>query len=730
MAKSSTIANLLVYVGADTGSFFRGMGQVASKSAAVAGDIAKFGAVAGLAMAAVGVAAVKMAGDFQDQMADVSTLIDGGPAEAMQRFGADVKRVSVLTGKGLDDMSNGLYETISAWGDSADAVKQFEIAAKAAVGGKAETIDAVKMLSVVTKGYGDTSAAAVQKVADLAFQTANLGQTTFPELANEMGKVVPLAATLTVKQEELFGAMATLTGVTGGTAEVATQLRATMQALINPTSQMASKLSKLGFTNGKTMIETMGLQGTLDLLAKSTGGNTAELAKMFGSVEALNAVLALTGNQSADFTTKTLAMTQAAGAADEAFRKKSETFNAMVARLKQMGTVAMVELGEKFLPVLMQLGEWVMANMPTVQAVMEQAFNLVGAAVNWLGGIFTWFMGNILTPFVAAWNGNADAMATPIGRLAGIVKTVWEAVAGYFTTFKTNVWEPFVRGWNGGNTEMGSTSERIYALIGSVFRGVWEVVKSVLDALSLIWNEWGDEIMKVVGIAFETVLRVIDSALKIVDGVIKFFIALFKGDWEGMWQAIVQIWNGLWSGIVAIVEGVWGILSTVLGGLLGSLSKWFIDLVTDAYNWGANMMQGFYDGITGWFGRIADSVSGFVSRMTDQVKSVLGIHSPSRVFADIGANIGAGLAIGIEGSADVVNRALADVAGASMSVTMSSVGSQADRTSTRDGGNAGPVTIPISLDGTLIAEYVVDLATGQVKQVTRAMGKALVPRLG
>ena len=60
------------------------------------------------------------------------------------------------------------------------------------------------LLSAVTKGYGDTSAEAVQKAADLSFATVRLGQTTFPELAAAMGKVIPLASTLGVEQEQLF----------------------------------------------------------------------------------------------------------------------------------------------------------------------------------------------------------------------------------------------------------------------------------------------------------------------------------------------------------------------------------------------------------------------------------------------------------------------------------------------------------------------------------------------
>lgn len=745
-----------------------GMKSVGGKLADVGVGFAKFGVAAGAAMVGVAGAATKMAADFQDKMADVDTLLGPNSAERLKELGKDVKRISVLVGKDLDDIAGGMYQVVSAFGEGADNAKQLEIAAKAAKAGLATTTDSVNMLSAVTKGYGDVSAEAVQKAADLAFVTVKLGQTTFPELAASMGKAVPLAATLKVKQEELFGAMATLTGVTGNTAEVSTQLRATLQALINPSSDMAKKLSQLGFANGKAMIESLGLQGSLNLLQQATGGNTSELAKMFGSVEALNAVLALTGAQSKDYTDKTKAMYEATGAADEAFKKKKDTINSMLASLKQMGSVMMVELGEKFLPVLMKVGQWIIDNMPLIQAVMEAAFNAVGVVVNWLGGVFGWFLDNVLRPFVAAWNGDAEAMQGPIGRFATFVKGIWEAIAGYFSNWRENIWKPFINGWNGGNTEMGTTAERIWGLIGSIMRKAWSIIQGVGELIVMYWREFGDDVMQIAGIVWETVLRVIDGALGIIDGIIKFFVALFKGDWQGMWDAVVQIWTNLWDTVVAIVTGIQTVLEVALMALYGAISKWFLNLVDDvskwatdmwagfkttvegawnllvlafemlkaelvgwfiglavqAIGWGADMMRGFWDGITGWFKRIYDGISEFANNVAGKVKGALGIQSPSKVFREIGADIGAGLALGIEGTEAMVNRALAGITPADVSLgAVESVG--------RGGGlddigarqtQAGPVTFPITLDGKVIAEYVWDEVTRTLRQTNRAMG--------
>ena len=318
-------------------------------------NIKKIGVAAGAAFIGIGVASGKMAADFEANMANVGTLLGKDGSDRVKELGADVKAMSVETGKSLDDLAGGLYQVVSAFGDTADSSKILEISAKASSAGLATTTDAVNLLSSVTKGYGDTSAATVSKVSDLAFQTVKLGQTTFPELAASMGQAVPLASTLKISMEELFGAEATLTGVTGNTAEVNTQLKATFQALIQQNPAMLDGLKKAGFANSEAALKSLGFKGTLDALAESTGGNTQQLQKMFGSAEALNAVLALTGTQSDNFTEKTKAMGDALGQTDEAFKIQQATVSATFARVKAGAAVLAVDLGEKLLPVFLRV---------------------------------------------------------------------------------------------------------------------------------------------------------------------------------------------------------------------------------------------------------------------------------------------------------------------------------------------------------------------------------------
>lgn len=296
MAAGTEIFRLFGRIMIETSDAERSLSKTESKAKAFLGTIgngvatvAKFaGAVGAAALTAAG-AATKVAADFRSQMSNVQTLLTGTQDEIaakVSKYGDIVKEVSRTTGLETSNLTDGLYQVVSAFGDVDDAAKIMETAAKSAKAGNAETSDAVNLLSAVTKGYGDISAEANQKAADLAFTTVRLGQTSFPELASSMGKVIPLCATMKVKEEELFGAMATLTGVTGGTAEVSTQLKATIQGFMQPTTAMTSALKKMGYENGQAAIESLGLQGALDALKESVNGDELAFAGMFSSVEA------------------------------------------------------------------------------------------------------------------------------------------------------------------------------------------------------------------------------------------------------------------------------------------------------------------------------------------------------------------------------------------------------------------------------------------------------------
>jgi TP901 family phage tail tape measure protein len=311
-------------------------------------------AIASAAFAGLGAISIKSALELNKSMANVSTLLSGN-VEDVKKLKTSVQNMAKATGKSTTDLADGLYDVVSALGESTDNVKQLGIAAKASVAGISTTKEAIGLLTATTKGYGDSSVEAMRKVSDLAFQTVKLGVTTFPELAASMGRVIPLAAAMETSQEELFGTMATLTGVTGNAAEVSTQLASVYSAFLKPSEKMTEAAKKLGFETAGAMMKSLGFRKSLLALNDAVDGNEGKLAKMLKRKEALVGALALLGGQSDKYVEKLNAMEEAVGATDEAFQKQTEGINKQGhswEKTKRRLEVFAQRAGDKLLPIL------------------------------------------------------------------------------------------------------------------------------------------------------------------------------------------------------------------------------------------------------------------------------------------------------------------------------------------------------------------------------------------
>jgi len=369
-----TIRSLIIRVGADISDLQK---QLNSAQKTLNKTSRKFTDIGGtltrnitLPLVASGGAAIKFATDFNASMANIATLIPGD-TERINKLKKAVQDMAVETGVSTTDISGGLYQVISAFGDTADTVKILETNVKAAKAGISTTTDAINLTSAVTKGYGDVTSEAVNKATDLAFATVKLGQTTFPELAASIGSVVPLAAQLNVKQEEMFTGFATLTGVTGNASEVSTQFAAILRAMIKPTTAMSTAIRTLGYESASAMVEQLGMVGSLNALMSTTNGTEEAVAKLFGRAEALTSVFALTGSQAKTFEEKLMQLSNASGMAEQAFKEQTEGVNKAgfeFAKAQQKAIVLAQDLGDTLAPAITDV---VIAATPLIEIIKD-----------------------------------------------------------------------------------------------------------------------------------------------------------------------------------------------------------------------------------------------------------------------------------------------------------------------------------------------------------------------
>lgn len=551
-------------------------------------------AIAG-ATAAIGAAALKSGGEYQAQLANISTLLTGTEAEVAARtaeIGAQVLDVSNRTGVANDNLTDGMYQVISAFGDTKDAVNILEVAAKSAAAGNADTADSINLLSAVTKGYGDTSAAAVQKAADLSFATVRLGQTSFPELAASMGKVIPLASTLGLEQEQLFGAMSTLTGVTGSTAEVVTQLKATMQGFLSPSKNMQAALSSMGYESGQALLESKGLQGALEALKGSVHGDELAFAGLFSSVEAQTAVLAMAGAQSENLAGKTAEMYEAVGAADTAFQRQTNNMKYTIQTVKNLGKNFLIQLGTNMLPYVNDLAE---SAIPKVQKALESAASYVeNPLIPTAEKAAKWLYENRKAILAVA-----AGAATAVGAFKGL-KTASAAV-GAVKNLST-VFKAATQGGGLLSKVLGMGSVKIALIAGAAallaagfvylwnkserFRetvsGILAKLQPLLQAFLSLASAAGSQLAPMLEFVGTALLNGLDAAIVVLGptieniigmftGLLNFISGVFSGDWEKAWQGICDIFKNLFSGLANIakvpINAVIGAINSVVGAI-------------------------------------------------------------------------------------------------------------------------------------------------------------------
>jgi TP901 family phage tail tape measure protein len=376
--------------------------------------------IAAAGMAAFGGVSIKSALDLNKSMANVSTLLSTG-ANDVHKLKTTVQDMSVETGKSTEDLAEGLYEVISAFGDTAAASGQLKIATRAGVAGRASTLESIKMLSAVTKGYGDTSEEALQKVSDLAFKTVELGQTTFPELAASMGRVVPLASSMNTSQNELFATMATLTGVTGSASEVTTQLASVYASFLKPSENMTKLAKKQGFESAATMMKSLGLAKTMEVLKDATKGEADEVAKFIKRKEGQIAVLALTGGQYDTYSDKLEKMEVVTNATDAAYRKQTQGINAQGHswdKTRRRMDRFMQRLGDKLLPVLSKLLDKLEPLIEYLENMSDETIESWIALGKWVGilALATKALGGLLS--VVETFGTLKNLTTGIGNVS------------------------------------------------------------------------------------------------------------------------------------------------------------------------------------------------------------------------------------------------------------------------------------------------------------------------
>ncbi|MET0264716.1 MAG: phage tail tape measure protein [Duganella sp.] len=192
--------------------------------------------------------------------------------------------------------------------------------------------------------------------------------------------------------------------------------------------------------------------------------------------------------------------------------------------------------------------------------------------------------------------------------------------------------------------------------IKGFFVGLWQGLSSVagpairglMQSVSQFWRAIGRLAMAIPGVGF---------AFRAVRAVVRPVLAVIGSGVRAVWDWFKRLLQP-----VDDVGGKARNMGQRVGEAIGGIIKRIVDLPTRFYKLGGEIVSGLANGIKNDVAAVINTIGSLGDTIAGKFKSVLGIRSPSRVFAGFGENLGQGAAIGIGRSATLAGKAVTGMA--------------------------------------------------------------------
>lgn len=308
-----------------------------------------------LPIVGLGTAIFNTGKNFEATMDQIVGLV-GVSRDQVNAWKPEILDLSRVTGIGAQELGEALFFVTSAGLEGADAMDALEASARASAAGLGDTSAIADALTSVMNAYGPGVYTAAE-ATDILIATVREGKLSASELPGILGPLIPMAETLGVGFEEVGGALAAMTRVSGDVVGSSTQLNAFFSAIVKMTPAAEAALEDFGLSAAdlRAHLDEKGLQSTIALLNDKLGDNEEAWAAIFPNVRALRGLLNLTGQDGEAVAGVFEGVADSAGSLDAAFGAvESGSGMAFDRAMAEIGAT-MITLADDIMPVVSDL---------------------------------------------------------------------------------------------------------------------------------------------------------------------------------------------------------------------------------------------------------------------------------------------------------------------------------------------------------------------------------------
>ncbi|QCG76881.1 tape measure protein [Mycobacterium phage XianYue] len=354
------------------------------------------------------------------------------------------------------------------------------------------------------------------------------------------------------------------------------------------------------------------------------------------------------------------------GAFEGAMQGMAQVLNSVLGlftQLMEVGLTAMGQLGGPLSSLIDGFGQAFVALMPALTSLSALLGNVLGEALKQLAPIITSLtpafttlantLGTLLTGSLQALGPMLNQVAVFLG---GAIKTALDAITPMLPTLVS------------GFTQLATTLvsglapyiPQLATAFGQIVGAVLQLAPTIMSQLLPAFQTLVPAIMKLVP-SLVSVVQSFAAMMPTIVPVVQIILELAG--------AVIQAGASIASFLISGLSRLTGILSEVIskvsewvaswangvqqaadyvGQLPGKIKGWFDDAGSWLIDAGKNVVMGLINGIGSMIGSAVSKAKELASSVKNAVTDFLGIHSPSKVFEQLGIFTGQGFQIGLD----------------------------------------------------------------------------------
>ena len=662
-----------------------------------------------LPIAGIGAAIMKAGMDYQAGMDEVQA-ISGATGEDISALGdkamemaaktkfstaesAEAYKYMAMAGWKTEDMLNALDAVMylaGASGESLATTSDIVTDAMTAFGLAADGTSTV-IKNGVTKEVSNAT-----RFTDVLAAASNNANTNVAMLGESFKFVAPVAGSMGYSIEDVaiaLGLMANsgIKASMGGTA-----LRSILTNLANPTDKMSAAMDALGvsltdneenmyslleimdqlragfgggsmdsqeFTEKMGELQTSFEEGSIsekeyedavNSLAQAMygveGSQKAAIAAQLAGKYSMAGLLAIVGAAPKDYDKLTEAIYNSNGATEEMYGVMTDNAQGALTMLSSAINVLFTNLSEFLIPaftdIVKKITEVVNAFNELDDGTQKTILTIAGIAA--VVGPVLIVIGKVITA-IGTIGTALGSVISIIGKISGVVSSLFALIAAHPVVAAVTaiisaivlLWnnceefrEFFINLWENLKESVSKFAEWFIEKTGQIVEWFKEKWAGIKEFFSEIWENLKESVSKFAEWFIEKTGQIVEWFKEkwagIKDAAEKAATAI--GDaFKKAWGTAKSAWDNAISFFRGIVDKIVGVFSNI-GSRFLSIGK--------------NIVEGIKNGISNAWSSFIGWLSSKITGIVDAVKSMLGIHSPSKVFAGIGENMALGLAEG------------------------------------------------------------------------------------